>query len=90
MGISVYELRGSGRGAEALRLWTDYLFRESTWRRLDYSTWSGNWAMVRVGEKLGSAVEARFREARVVRGEVFDSVVLGILRREWEAQPGEE
>lgn len=86
MGISIYQpgLRGAGRGTEALRLWTDYLFRASAWRRLDYSTWSGNTAMVRVGEKLGFTMEGRFREARVVRGEVFDSVVLGVLRSEWE------
>lgn len=86
MGISIYEpgLRGGGRGTEALWLWTSYLFGASNWRRLDYSTWSGNTAMVRVGEKLGFTVEGRFREARVVR-EIFDSVVLGVLRSEWEA-----
>ncbi len=85
MGISIYEpgLRGSGRGTEALALWTSYLFAATNWRRLDYATWSGNTAMVRVGEKLGFTVEGRFRDARVVRGEVFDSVVLGVLRHEW-------
>lgn len=86
MGISVFDpgLRGAGRGTEALRLWTTYLFNATDWRRLDYSTWSGNHAMVRVGEKLGFTVEGRFRQARVVRGEVFDSVVLGVLREEWQ------
>lgn len=88
MGISIYEpgLRGSGRGTEALSLWTSHLFGATDWRRLDYSTWSGNTAMVRVGEKLGFAVEGRFRQARVVRGQVFDSVVLGVLRDEWLAR----
>ncbi len=86
MGISVFDpgLRGAGRGTEALRLWTTYLFNATDWRRLDYSTWSGNHAMVRVGEKLGFTVEGRFRQARVVRGEVFDSVALGVLREEWQ------
>lgn len=85
MGISIYDpgLRGRGRGTSALRLWVDYLFRVTNWRRLDYSTWSGNAGMVRVGEKLGFTMEGRFREARVVRGEVHDSVVLGKLRSEW-------
>lgn len=85
MGISVYDpgLRGSGRGTEAMRLWTSYLFAATNWRRLDYATWSGNTAMVRVGEKLGFTMEGRFREARVVRGEVYDSVVMGVLRSEW-------
>ncbi len=85
MGISIYDpgLRGSGRGAEALALWTTYLFGASNWRRLDFGTWSGNTAMVRVGEKLGFTLEGRFRDARVVRGQVFDSVVFGVLRDEW-------
>lgn len=88
MGISIYEpgLRGSGRGTEALRLWTTYLFRATPWRRLDYSTWSGNEAMVRVGQKLGFRMEGRFRDARVVGGQVYDSVVMGVLRDEWAAR----
>lgn len=87
MGITIFDtrLRGSGRGTEALRLWTSYLFDATDWRRLDYATWSGNTAMVRAGEKLGFTVEGRFRDARVVRGEVYDSVVLGVLRDEWHA-----
>lgn len=85
MGITIYEpgLRGSGRGTEALQLWTSYLFRTTDWRRLDYATWSGNIPMMRVGQKLGFREEGRFREARVVRGEIFDSVVMGVLRSEW-------
>lgn len=89
MGISIYEpgLRGSGRGTEALKLWTSHLFAHSRWRRLDYSTWSGNTAMVRVGEKLGFTMEGRFRQARVVRDEIHDSVVMGVLRSEWMSHP---
>lgn len=90
MGISIYDpgLRGSGRGTDALALWTSYLFGASTWRRLDYSTWSGNIAMVRVGEKLGFTMEGCFRQARVVRGEIYDSVVMGVLRDEWFTRSG--
>lgn len=85
LGITVFDpgQRGSGRGTEALRLWTDYLFSNTNWRRLDYATWSGNSAMLRVGAKLGFQEEARFRQARVVRGEIYDSVVMGVLRSEW-------
>jgi hypothetical protein len=30
--------------------------------------------------------EARIREARIVNGEYFDSIKMGILRREWESK----
>ncbi len=52
-------------------------------RRLDFSTWSGNLAMCSVGLKLGWTEEARFRDARVVRGAVYDSVVYGVTRAQW-------
>lgn len=88
MGITVFDpaLRGRGIGRAALELWTDHLFAHTNWVRLDYSTWSGNIAMVSVGRRLGFTEEARFRKARVVRGEFYDSVVMGVLREEWEAR----
>ncbi len=86
MGLTVYDpaRRGRGIGTEALRIWTDYLFRTTDVVRLDYSTWSGNERMLAVGRRLGFTEEARFREAREVRGERYDSVVMGVLRREWQ------
>lgn len=86
MGIQIFDPgeRGAGRGATALELWADYLFEATTWQRLDYATWSGNAAMLRVGDKLGFVEEARFRNARVVNGEFYDSVVKAVLRSEWE------
>lgn len=87
IGIALYDpdSRSAGRGTEALRLWTDYLFRVTQIVRLDLATWSGNTAMCRVAAKLGWVEEARFRDARVVRGARFDSVVYAILRRDWVA-----
>lgn len=86
MGLQIFDpsQRGVGRGAAALKLWTDYLFEATTWQRLDYATWSGNAAMLRVGDKLGFVEEARFRNARVVDGQFYDSVVKAVLRSEWE------
>ena len=87
MGLTVYDpaRRGQGIGTHALRVWTEYLFRTTRAVRLDYSTWSGNARMLAVGRRLGFTEEARFRDAREVRGARYDSVVMGILRREWEA-----
>jgi len=88
MGVSVFDpdVRGRGTGTEALRIWTDYLFENTEVVRLDFSTWSGNTRMLGVGHRLGFVEEARFREAREVRGERYDSVVMGMLRRDWLAR----
>ncbi|WP_334172973.1 GNAT family N-acetyltransferase [Sinomonas sp.] len=72
-----------GYGTEALELWTSYLFAATDSERLDFATWSGNTGMCRVGEKLGFTEEARFRRARMVRGELYDAVVYAVLREEW-------
>ncbi|WP_412762899.1 hypothetical protein [Priestia aryabhattai] len=37
-----------------------------------------------IGEKV-LLREARIREARIVNGNYFDSIKMGILRREWES-----
>ena len=72
-----------GFGTEALELWTSYVFDATDSLRLDFATWSGNTGMCRVGQKLGFTEEARYRNARMVRGQLFDAVVYGVLREEW-------
>lgn len=88
MGIGLYDpaFWSGGRGAEALWLWTGYLFRRTPAVRLDFATWSGNLRICAVGRKLGFVEEARLRQARLVRGERYDSVIHGLLRTEWEAR----
>ncbi len=86
VGINLPEagLWGCGLGTEALALWTDHVFSETDLVRVGLRTWSGNHRMLRVACKLGFAVEARFRKARVVEGRRYDSVAYGMLREEWE------
>ena len=89
IGIDIYDpkLWGRGLGFEALGLWTDLLFREEKGIvRLDMRTWSGNTRMMRLAEKLGYRLEARFRKARIVDGEYFDGLGYGILKEEWRAR----
>lgn len=77
---------GKGLGFEALTLWVDLLFREHPEIvRLDMRTWSGNTRMMRLAEKLGFQLEARFRKARIVGGEYYDGLGYGLLREEWPA-----
>ncbi|GHO89298.1 GNAT family N-acetyltransferase [Dictyobacter formicarum] len=76
-----------GLGFEALGLWSDYLFYAlPTIARLDLRTWSGNKGMMRLAEKLGYQLEARFRKARTFNGTYYDGLGYGILREEWAAR----
>ena len=46
--------------------------------------------MIKTAAKIGMKEEARIREARIVNGEYFDSVKMGILRREWNKKMKQE
>ena len=88
-GLVIYDEASWGRGLghEALGLWTEHLFDAMPdITRLDLRTWSGNPGMMRLAEKLGYQQEARFRNARVVEGKLYDGLGYGVLREEWSAR----
>ncbi|MBU9722799.1 MULTISPECIES: GNAT family N-acetyltransferase [Bacillaceae] len=84
-GIVIYDSNywNGGYGSEAYKLWINYLFTNTNLHRLGMSTWSGNLRMMKVASKLGMKEEARIRDARIVNGEYFDAIKMGILRNEW-------
>ena len=87
IGIGIYDdsLWGQGLGYETLGMWCDYLFQTMpAIVRLDLRTWSGNYGMIHLAGKIGFQEEARFRMARIVKGEYFDGLGYGILREEWQ------
>ncbi|MCO7174983.1 GNAT family N-acetyltransferase [Sporolactobacillus kofuensis] len=87
-GIAIFnpEYWSDGRGYEAFGLWTGYLFDAMPEIvRVDLRTWSGNFGMMKLAEKLGYTKEACFRKARIVNGEYYDSIGYGVLREEWNA-----
>ncbi|SFT02945.1 GNAT family N-acetyltransferase [Marininema halotolerans] len=73
-----------GYGTDAFDLWTDYIFCHMDVARVGISTWSGNERMIRLAQRIGMIEEGRIRKARIVNGEYFDSIKMGILREEWE------
>lgn len=87
IGIVIYDSRywSGGYGSEAFRMWMDYLFQTMDTVRLGIGTWSGNVRMMGLAAKCGMVEEARVRKARIVRGEYYDAIKMGILREEWEA-----
>ncbi len=86
IGIAIYDSRywSGGYGTEAFGMWMEYLFRAVDTVRLGIGTWSGNIRMMRLAAKCGMAEEARVRKARIVRGEYYDAIKMGILREEWD------
>lgn len=86
IGIVIYDKNywSGGFGTESYKLWINFLFHSTDLHRLGMSTWSGNVRMIKVAEKMGMKEEARIRQARMVDGEYYDAIKMGILRKEWE------
>ncbi|GEQ32429.1 GNAT family N-acetyltransferase [Marinilactibacillus psychrotolerans] len=85
MGITIYKQldREKGYGTRILKLWIQYLFDTLDLVRIGYTTWSGNYRMIHIGEKLGMTMEGRLRKVRYWDGIYYDSIRMGILREEW-------
>jgi RimJ/RimL family protein N-acetyltransferase/GNAT superfamily N-acetyltransferase len=75
---------GRGLGREAFALWVDHLFRAHDLPRLGMGTWSGNRRMMWVAARVGMHEEARFADARLVRGRRYDAMRWGLTRAQWE------
>lgn len=78
------EMLNKGLGTEALGLWVDYLFTNSTVHRIGLDTWSLNPRMRHVSEKLGFTFEGVQREVVQWEGKWLDLIHFGLLRVEWE------
>lgn len=87
IGIVIFDENfwGKGYGTEALKIWISKVFDEiKNIESIGLTTWSGNFGMIKVSEKLGMTLEARFRKVRYYKGKYYDSISYGILRDEWE------
>jgi ribosomal-protein-alanine N-acetyltransferase len=79
---------GQGYATEAARALLQWAFATLDLNRVQAETDTRNVASARVLEKIGFAREGTLREDCVVNGEVSDSWVFGLLRREWQPSPG--
>ncbi|MFT4011446.1 MAG: GNAT family protein [Nocardioidaceae bacterium] len=77
---------GQGYATEAARAVLEWAFGTLDLNRVQAETDTRNAASARVLEKLGFVREGTLREDCIVNGEVSDSWVYGLLRRDW--QPG--
>ncbi|MGE5089396.1 MAG: GNAT family N-acetyltransferase [Candidatus Levyibacteriota bacterium] len=74
---------GRGFATEAVAALLQWAFETLDLNRVQAETDTRNMASGRVLEKLGFAREGTLREDCIVDGEVSDSWVYGLLRREW-------
>lgn len=79
---------GHGYATEAARALLQWAFDTLDLNRVQAETDTRNLASARVLEKVGFVREGTLREDCVVNGEVSDSWVFGLLRREWRPSPG--
>lgn len=75
---------GQGYATEAARAVLDWAFGTLDLNRVQAETDTRNLASARVLEKLGFQREGTLRQDCIVDGDVSDSWVYGLLRREWE------
>jgi len=74
---------GNGYATEAVGAMLHWLYNELDLNRVEAELDTRNAASARVLEKLGFVREGLRREDCIVNGEVSDSWIYGLLRREW-------
>ena len=80
------EFWGQGLMHETLTAMCNYAFTTLNLNRIEADVDPRNAASLRVLARLGFQREGLFRERWIVGDEMQDSVMLGLLRREWNAQ----
>jgi RimJ/RimL family protein N-acetyltransferase len=78
--------RNRGLGSEATRLIVDYVFAELPIHRIGLDVFSFNPRAAHVYERVGFVVEGVQRSTLFWDGEYHDSILMSILRPEWEAR----
>jgi ribosomal-protein-alanine N-acetyltransferase len=76
---------GKGYAAEAVWALLQWSFETLDLNRVEAETDTRNLASARVLEKVGFVREGTMREDCIVNGEISDSWVFGLLRRDWQA-----
>ena len=86
MGIAIHDKTqwSGGLGTDAVRLVVDYAFEELDLNRVELTTDEENARAIRCYEKVGFVREGLLRQHRLVDGRYGNTVIMSILRDEWE------
>jgi RimJ/RimL family protein N-acetyltransferase len=78
--------RGRGIGPEAIELMLAHLFEEVGLHRVGLEVYAFNPRAQRSYEKVGFVVEGRVPESLLWDGERVDTILMGLLRADWQAR----
>ena len=77
--------RHQGYGTEAIELLLGYAFKELGLNRVGLSAFEFNDEAIAAYEKLGFAVEGRYRQAIKRNSRFYDAILMSIIKGEWQA-----
>lgn len=88
LGVGIYDpaYLGKGYGRDAINVMLDWCFRIQNYRRVGLSTDTTNERALHAYRACGFVEEGRRRQHEYVNGEYVDEVLMGLLRRDWEAR----
>jgi [ribosomal protein S5]-alanine N-acetyltransferase len=75
---------GKGYGTEATRLMVGFAFQTLNLNRVSLDVYAFNERAQRCYEKAGFRVEGRQRQSHFAEGRYWDTIIMGLLREEWQ------
>ncbi|MBN9656150.1 GNAT family N-acetyltransferase [Halobacillus sp. GSS1] len=86
IGLSIGEREywGHGYGMDIIQTLLKHLFHTLNLERVQLDTWSGNTQALRLYEKTGFQTEGRLRKNEYVDGAYHDTILMGMLRSEFQ------
>lgn len=87
LGVNILDVDylGKGYGRDAIDVFLGWAFRIQNYRRIGLEVLAVNERAVRAYRACGFVVEGRKRRNDYYNGEYVDTLVMGLLRSEWEA-----
>lgn len=92
LGIMIGDKRfwDQGLGTEAVRLMLEHGFQTLNFRRITLRVMAFNQRALKVYERVGFVIEGRLRQDAFRRGKYWDTLVMSILRSEWQVDSPKE
>lgn len=75
---------GKGYGTESIQLLQDFAFNKLNLHKLELEVREFNYRAIACYKKCGFIEEGRIRESFFVDGKYTDTILMGVLKREWE------
>ncbi|HET7658682.1 MAG TPA: GNAT family protein [Bacillales bacterium] len=85
IGIGEKGYWNQGYGSDSVQTLVRYLFQTMNLNRIQLDTWSGNERAIRSYEKCGFVIEGRLRKNAFVDGKYHDTIIMGLLKEEFQS-----